>query len=170
MLAFLEETKSRRVIQLDSLIGTVRQHAMFYVLYSGGGSIVVEPTTLATALARGSERCLLGEIKLPFGRAVPDAGIQALVVLPFATSGRRREIKTVCRFSKWADLLSGCGSWRLRFLAEAAAMVGAGQEARSGITHTLTQQRPSGAFEVLSRSTTRRHGIVALGLLSVTRC
>jgi hypothetical protein len=39
-------------------------------------------------------------------------------------------------------------------------MVGAGKEARSGITYTLSQQKPNGAFEVLSPQFYKENGIV----------
>lgn len=47
-----------------------------------------------------------------------------------------------------------------RFCLEAAALVGAGMEARSGIMYTLGRQAPSGAFEVLSPRFYKENGIV----------
>ena len=108
---------------------------------------------------------------LPFGRVqVPDAGIQALVDSSIRNIWQAREIKNglpvfqvgpTCYRGLW--IVDGA------FLLEAAAMVGAGQEARSGITYTLAQQKPSGAFEVLARATTRRTGSCS-GRACVTRC
>ncbi len=46
------------------------------------------------------------------------------------------------------------------FLLEAVTMLGAGREARSGIAYALSQQKPSGAFEVLSPHYFRENGIV----------
>jgi hypothetical protein len=46
------------------------------------------------------------------------------------------------------------------FILESATMLGAGQEARNGIAYTLAQQKPTGAFEVLSPQYYKENGIV----------
>ena len=47
----VEENKSRRAIQLESLAVAPGKSVQFFVLYSGGGSIVLSPTTVEQAVA-----------------------------------------------------------------------------------------------------------------------
>jgi hypothetical protein len=159
----VEEQKSRRVFQLEPLAVPAGKSATFFVLYSGGGSIVVEPKTVKQALASRNRAVVYWEkAPLPFGRVqVPDAGIQALVDSSIRNIWQAREIKQglpvfqvgpTCYRGLW--IVDGA------FLLEAAALVGAGREARSGITFTLAQQKPSGAFEVLDPRYYKENGIV----------
>ena len=163
MTGLAEEQKSRRVIQLEALAVPARKSAAFCVLYSGGGAIVVEPRAIEQALAARDRAVAFWEkAPLPHGRVqVPDAGIQALFDAAVRNIWQAREIKKglpvfqvgpTCYRGLW--LVDGA------FLLESAAMVGAGKEARSGITYTLSQQKPSGAFEVLSPQFYKENGIV----------
>lgn len=163
MSGLLQETPSRRLIQLDALPVPAGKTATFFVQYSGGGSIVIAPTALRQALAARKRAAAYWEKSpLPFGRVqVPDAGIQALVDASLRNIWQAREIKQglpvfqvgpTCYRGLW--IVDGA------FLLEAATMLGAGEEARSGITYTLRQQKPSGAFEVLSPHYYKENGIL----------
>ncbi|MHB8972049.1 MAG: beta-L-arabinofuranosidase domain-containing protein [Pirellulaceae bacterium] len=158
-----QEQSSRRALELEALTVPAGQSATFFVLYSGGGSIVCEPATVEQALASRTQAVAYWEkAPLPFGRVqVPDAGIQALVDSSIRNIWQAREIKKglpvfqvgpTCYRGLW--IVDGA------FLLESAAMVGAGHEARSAITYTLSQQKPSGAFEVLSPKFYKENGIV----------
>ena len=157
------EDNSRRVIQLGGLEVAAGKTASFFVLYSGGGFIVVEPRTVPQAVAcRDSAVAYWNKARLPFGRVqVPDAGIQALVDSSVRNIWQAREIDNglpvfqvgpTCYRGLW--LVDGA------FILEAAAILGAGKEARNGIAYTLSQQKPSGAFEVLSPQFYKENGIV----------
>jgi hypothetical protein len=81
MSAPAEESGSRRVISLEALNVPAGASASFFVLYSGGGSIVVEPASIQQAQASRERAIAFWEkAPLPLGRVqVPDPGIQALV-------------------------------------------------------------------------------------------
>lgn len=163
MTGLAEEQKSRRAIQLEPLTVPAGKSAAFFALYSGGGTVVIEPRTLEQALAAREQAAQYWEhAPLPQGRVqVPDAGIQALFDAAVRNIWQAREIKKglpvfqvgpTCYRGLW--LVDGA------FLLESAAMVGAGKEARNGIAYTLSQQKPSGAFEVLSPHFFKENGIV----------
>lgn len=153
-----------RILALEPLSVPAGRQASFFVLYSTGGSIVVEPTTLKQALACRARAIKYWEKQapLPFGRVtVPDPAIQALVDSSVRNIWQAREIKQglpvfqvgpTCYRGLW--LVDGA------FLLEAATLVGAGKEARNGIAFTLSQQKPSGAFEVLHPRFFKENGIV----------
>ena len=163
MTALAEEKQSRRTIQLAALTVPAGQSATFFALYSGGGAIVTQPGTVEQALASRDRAVAYWEkAPLPFGRVqVPDAGIQALVDSSIRNIWQAREIKQglpvfqvgpTCYRGLW--IVDGA------FLLESAAIVGAGREARGSITYTLSQQKPNGAFEVLSPQYYKENGIV----------
>lgn len=163
MTGLADEKKARRVIQLEALTVPGGQRAEFFVLYSGGGAIVVEPATMEQA--RACRERAIGyweQAPLPLGRVqVPDAGIQALVDSSIRNIWQAREIKKgLPVFQVGPTCYRGLWIVDGSFLLEAAAMVGAGQEARSGIAYTLSQQKPNGAFEVLSPKFYKENGIV----------
>ncbi len=163
MTGLADAARPRRLIQLEPLTIAAGRRAEFFVLHCGGGSIAVEPTTLSRARACRRRAVAWWEKgPLPFGRVeVPDAGIQALVDSSIRNIWQAREIKSglpvfqvgpTCYRGLW--IVDGA------FLLEAATMIGAGKEARSGITYMLQQQKPSGAFEVLSPHYFKENGIV----------
>ena len=163
MTGLAEEKKSRRAIQLEPLSIPAGQSGSFFVLYCGGGTITLEPATLEQALAsRAHALEYWGKTPLPFGRVqVPDAGIQALVDSSIRNIWQAREIKKgVPVFQVGPTCYRGLWIVDGAFLLESAALVGAGQEARNAITYTLAQQKPSGAFEVLSPQFYKENGIV----------
>lgn len=163
MTGLVQADEPRRVIQLEPLAVPAGKSASFFVLYSGGGSIVLEPATTTQALAcRERAVAYWQRAPLPQGCVqVPDPGIQALVDSAIRNIWQAREIKQglpvfqvgpTCYRGLW--IVDGA------FLLEAAALVGAGKEARSGIAYTLSQQKPNGAFEVLSPKFYKENGIV----------
>ena len=158
-----EKQGSRRVLELEPLTVPAGKTSLVSVLYSGGGAIVVEPATLDRALASRDRAVTYWEsAPLPFGRvAVPDAGIQALVDSSIRNIWQAREIKQgVPVFQVGPTCYRGLWIVDGSFLLEAAAMVGAGKEARAGVEYELSQQKLSGAFEVLSPQFYKENGIV----------
>ena len=152
MTGVTEETKSRRAIQLEALSVPAGASATFFVLYSSGGSTVIEPGTLEQALAcRDRAVAFWGKAPLPFGRVqVPDAGIQALVDSSIRNIWQAREIKKgLPAFQVGPTCYRGLWIVDGSFLLESAAMLGAGAEARSGVAYELTYQKPDGRIEVM---------------------
>ena len=154
---------SRRVIQLENLTIQPGKSSVFYVLHSGGGRVVIQPKTVKEALGcREAADRYWQTAALPFGRVqLPDQGIQALVDSAIRNIWQAREIKNgLPVFQVGPTCYRGLWIVDGSFLLESAAMLGAGREARSGILYTLSQQKPSGAFEVLSPKFYKENGIV----------
>ena len=162
MTGLAEEQKTRRVIQLEELEVPAGRSASFCVLYSGGDSIVVEPATVKQALACRERAVKYWErAPLPFGRVtVPDAGIQALVDSSIRNIWQAREIKKgLPAFQVGPTCYRGLWIVDGSFLLEAAALLGAGQEARNGVAYELTYQQPDGRIEVM-KDFSKENGIV----------
>ena len=162
MTGLTQEKRVRRFVQLETLTVPAGQSRTFFVLYSGGGTILVEPTTVDQALAsRDQAVTYWASAPLPFGRVqVPDPGIQALVDSSIRNIWQAREIKQglpvfqvgpTCYRGLW--IVDGA------FILESAAMVGAGQEARNGVAYELTFQKPDGRIEVM-KNFSKENGIV----------
>ena len=163
MTGLVEEKQSRRAIQLEELSVPAGKSATFFVLYSSGGTITVEPNTVEQALASRDHAVAYWEkAPLPFGHVqVPDAGIQALVDSSIRNIWQAREIKNgLPAFQVGPTQYRGLWIVDGAFLLESAAMVGAGKQARAGVQYELDQQEPSGAFEVLSPKYYKENGIV----------
>jgi hypothetical protein len=162
MIGVAAEEKSRRSIQLEPLTVAVGKSATFYVLYCGGGRIVLEPATVTQAQACRDRAAKYWNSALPYTKVqVPDPGVQGLVQSAIRNIWQAREVKDglpvfqvgpTCYRGLW--IVDGA------FILESAAMLGAGKEARNGIVYTLAQQKPSGAFEVLSPQYYKENGIV----------
>ena len=162
MIGLADEKKSRRAMQLEALTVPAGQSATFFVLYSGGGAIVVEPATVEQALAcRDRAVAYWEKAPLPFGRVqVPDAGIQALVDSSIRNIWQAREIKQgLPAFQVGPTCYRGLWIVDGSFLLEAATMVGAGQEARNGVAYELTFQKSDGRIEVMANFP-KENGIV----------
>jgi hypothetical protein len=149
-------------VQLETITVPAGQTVRFFVLH-GGGKMAPGPSTVQEALAARDHAIEYWEkAALPLGRVqVPDAGIQALVDSSIRNIWQAREIKKgmpvfqvgpTCYRSLW--VADGA------FLLEAAAMLGAGREARNGVAYTLGQQKPTGAFEVLCPQYYKENGLV----------
>lgn len=162
LTGLVEEKQSRRAIQLEALSVPAGGSATFFVLYSGGGAIVVEPATVEQALASRDRAVGFWEkAPLPFGRVqVPDAGIQALVDSAIRNIWQAREIKQgLPAFQVGPTCYRGLWIVDGSFLLESAAMLGAGQEARNGVAYELTFQKPDGRIEVM-QNFSKENGIV----------
>ncbi|MCX6343438.1 MAG: hypothetical protein NT018_00015 [Armatimonadetes bacterium] len=163
MTGVAEENESRRAIQLETLSVPAGKSATFFVLYSGGGSVVVEPATLKEAQAcRDHAVAYWEKAPLPFGHIqVPDTGIQALVDSSIRNIWQAREIKNgLPAFQVGPTVYRGLWIVDGSFILETATLLGAGKEARAGIEYELSQQRPSGAFEVLNPKFYKENGLV----------
>jgi hypothetical protein len=162
MTGLLEKSKSRRVIQLEPLRVQACQTAAFFVLYSGGGAIVIEPTSLKQALKSREQAVKYWQkTPLPYGRVqVPDAGVQGLVDSAIRNIWQAREIKKgLPAFQVGPTCYRGLWIVDGAFLLESAAMLGAGAEARNGVAYELTNQQPDGGIQVM-KDFSKENGIV----------
>lgn len=162
----IEERGSRRALELNRIQILPGKTETFHVVHASGRTVVYQPLQVdgaISALASREHAVRYWErAPLPWGRVtVPDLGVQALVDSSIRNIWQAREIKKglpvfqvgpTCYRGLW--IVDGA------FLLESAALVGAGKDARSGITYTLSQQKPSGAFEVLSPKFFKENGIV----------
>lgn len=162
MTGMAEERQSRRAIQLEPLRVQACQTATFFVLYSGGGAIVIEPTSVKQAMkTREHAVAYWKKAPLPYGRVeVPDTGIQALVDSAIRNIWQAREIKKgLPAFQVGPTCYRGLWIVDGAFLLESAAMLGAGAEARNGVAYELTYQQPDGRIQVMS-DFSKENGIV----------
>lgn len=150
-------------VALEPLTVPAGQTVEFFVLYSTGGTIMIEPTTVKQALACRDEAVEFWERKagLPFGRiAVPDAGIQALLDSAIRNIWQAREIKQgLPAFQVGPTCYRGLWIVDGAFLLDAATMLGAGDQARNGVAYELTHQQPDGRIEVM-KNYSKENGIV----------
>ena len=162
MTGVTEATKSRRAIQFEELKVPAGASATFFVRYRSGGATALEPGTVDQALAcRERAVAYWAQAPLPFGRVrVPDPGIQALVDSSIRNIWQAREIKKgLPAFQVGPTCYRGLWIVDGSFLLEAAAMLGAGAEARSGVAYELTFQKPDGRIEVMENFP-KENGIV----------
>jgi len=162
MTGLVADTSSRRSIQLEALTVLPGESAAFFALFSGGGAIRVEPETLEQALASRARAVDFWQAaKLPYGRIqVPDPNVQALVDSSIRNIWQAREIKQgLPAFQVGPTCYRGLWIVDGAFLLEAATLVGAGPEARSGVAYELTFQQPDGRIEVM-RDFSKENGIV----------
>ena len=135
----------------------------FALIYHDGETIYNTPLSLKQVLkAREKAEDYWQEAGLPYGSVtIPDPGIQALIDSSIRNIWQAREIKDglpvyqvgpTCYRGLW--IVDGA------FLLEAAALVGAGDDARAGVQYMLSKQSPSGAFEVLAKDYYKENGIV----------
>jgi hypothetical protein len=153
-------SKTRRALGLAGLTVPAQGSAEFYVRIQLEGGPDNQPLTNAQGASLESQALAYWKnAPLPYGHVeVPDEQIQALFDASIRNIWQAREIKdglpafqvgpTVYR-SLW--VVDGA------FILEAAAMLGAGQEARAGIARELTYQKADGGIEVLK-------GVIAEGL------
>jgi len=144
--------RSRHIIQLDTLRVPPGKKETFFILYSGGAEIVLEPTSVEQALAsRGRAVEYWEKLDLPYGRIqVPDTGIQALIDSSIRNIWQAREIKDgLPAFQVGPTCYRGLWIVDGAFLLEAAAMLGAGDQARSGVAYEMRFQKPDGGIHVI---------------------
>ncbi|MBN2024251.1 MAG: hypothetical protein JW809_15820 [Pirellulales bacterium] len=142
------------VIALAPISIPAGQTASFAAVYRGGGRIVRSPSTLADAQkARAECQTFWETVKLPYGRVtVPDQGIQALLDSSIRNIWQAREIKNgLPSFQVGATCYRSLFVVDGAFILEAANLVGAGKDTRSGIEYMLTFQQDDGRFEILPR-------------------
>ncbi len=148
-----KESPTLYAIQLAPVSMRPGEAVEFAAVYCGGGATVAEPSTVAGARAARERAIRYWErAPLPYGRIeVPDAGIQALLDSSIRNIWQAREIKKdlpvfqvgpTCYRGLW--IVDGA------FLLEAATMLGAGDQARSGVAYELTHQQPDGRIEVMN--------------------
>lgn len=162
MIGVAGEAGPRRVIQLEPLAVAAGERATFFLRYSAGGVIVPEPATVRQAIACREQAVKYWEhAPLPFGRVtVPDPGVQALLDSSIRNIWQAREIKKgLPAFQVGPTCYRGLWIVDGAFLLEAAALLGAGKEARSGVAYELTYQQPDGRIEVM-KDFSKENGIV----------
>jgi hypothetical protein len=158
----VEDDGKRRVIQLESLTIPAGKTETFLMLYSGGGKIVLEPATVEQALASRDRAVAYWEnVALSYDRVqVPDAGIQALIDSSIRNIWQAREIKDgLPAFQVGPTCYRGLWIVDGAFLLEAATMLGAGDQARSGVAYEMKYQQPDGAIRVI-KNYHKENGIV----------
>jgi hypothetical protein len=163
MMGLAEENDSTRgVIQLESLTIPAGKTETFLVLYSGGDKIVLEPATVEQALAsRDRAVAYWQKVALPYGRVqVPDAGIQALIDSSIRNIWQAREVKDgLPAFQVGPTCYRGLWIVDGAFLLEAATILGAGDQARSGVAYEMKFQQPDGGIRVI-KNYHKENGIV----------
>ncbi|MHC4622844.1 MAG: glucosidase family protein [Planctomycetota bacterium] len=158
----VEDDGKRGVIQLESLTVPAGKTETFFMLYSGGGKIVLEPATVEQALAsRDRAVAYWQKVDLPYDRVqVPDGGIQALLDSSIRNIWQAREIKDgLPAFQVGPTCYRGLWIVDGAFLLEAATMLGAGDQARSGVAYEMKFQQPDGGIRVI-KNYHKENGIV----------
>ena len=162
MSGFTVTDKSRHVIQLDKLTIAPGKSAEFAVLYCAGATLPPEPPNVKQAVtARDHAIAWWNKAPLPYHRIhVPDAGIQALVDSSIRNIWQAREIKNgMTAFQVGPTCYRGLWIVDGAFLLEAATMLGAGDQARTGVAYELTHQQADGRIRVME-DFSKENGIV----------
>jgi len=163
MSGFTVTDKSRHVIQLDKLTIAPGKSAEFAVLYCAGTALPPEPPSVKQAVTARDHAAAWWNNKapLPYNRIqVPDAGIQALVDSSIRNIWQAREIKNgMTAFQVGPTCYRGLWIVDGAFLLEAAALLGAGDQARSGVAYELTHQQADGRIKVME-DFSKENGIV----------
>ncbi|MCP5522864.1 MAG: hypothetical protein H7A46_15100 [Verrucomicrobiales bacterium] len=161
MTGQVDENGSRRAIQLESLTVDAGGNAALCIRYSNGTFDLNQATVGRAILGRAEAEAFWLNAPLPFDRVeVPDPSIQALVDSSIRNIWQAREIKHgLPAFQVGPTCYRGLWIVDGAFLLEAAAMLGAGQEARSGVAYELTYQQPDGRIEVM-KDFSKENGIV----------
>ncbi len=164
MTGMVEKTGSLHRIQFAPVTLAAGQSDTFYIQYSNGKPDANSPKSMDEVLACRAKAIDYWEKKsqLPFDRIqVPDPGIQALVESSVRNIWEAREIKgglpvfqvgPTCYRGLW--IVDGA------FLLEAAAMLGAGDQARNGVASELKTQQPDGRIQSLTKDFWKENGLV----------
>jgi hypothetical protein len=152
----------RTGIYLEPLSIAAGKTAQVSVLCSTGRGPALSAGTVEEAgRRRAAATKYWEEVPLPYGRIeVPDPGIQALINSSIRNIWQAREIKKGLPAFQvgptyYRDLFIVDGA----FLLEAAAILGAGAQARNGVAYELTYQKADGRIEV-TPNYTKENGIV----------
>ena len=149
-------------VQFESLTIPAGKTSEFFVLYSSGEPLVIEPLTLEQATVCLKQAMAYWEkAALPYGRIeVPDAAIQGLIDASIRNIWQAREIKKgLPAFQVGPTCYRGLWIVDGAFLLEAATILGAGKEARNGVAYELTYQQPDGRIQVM-KDYSKENGIV----------
>lgn len=149
---------------LEALTVPAGKSAEFVVQYTTKNTNTTEAMTVQQAQAYRKEAVEYWEKKsgLPFDRIhVPDAGIQALIDSSIRNIWQAREIhKGLPAFQVGPTCYRGLWIVDGAFLLEAAALVGAGDQARNGVDYVLRRQRADGSIKVMENNFSKENGIV----------
>ena len=133
---------------------TIDRHQSISPLPLGEGPGVRAALSVAQAIEqRDRAHDWWEKLDLPYSAVqIPDAGIQEMIESSLRNIWQAREIVhgkiafhvgPTCYRGLW--IVDGA------FLLESAAIVGRGQDARSGIEYMLSKQKPDGGFELMAR-------------------
>jgi hypothetical protein len=156
-----DQKKTVHTIPLETLTVPAGGDATFFVLY-GNATLAGQLTTVGQAMERRQRAAAYWQnAPLPWGRiTVPDAGIQALLDSSIRNIWQAREIKQgLPAFQVGPTCYRGLWIVDGAFLLEAAAILGAGDQARNGVAYELTHQKPDGRIEVM-KDFPKENGIV----------
>jgi len=160
--AMKQTGRFRRVFDLEALELPAGGSASFFVAYAGGGG-PANSMSIEKALAERNRvnDWWLKQAPLPYGVIqVPDKNIQALVDSSIRNIWQAREIKGgLPAFQVGPTCYRGLWIVDGAFLLETVTMLGAGDEARSGVAYELLNQKDDGRIEVL-RAYHKENGIV----------
>jgi hypothetical protein len=127
--------------------------ARLCITHAAGRPPVVRPKTVDEAVAlREKAEAYWQAAALPYGRVqVPDAGVQALIDASIRNIWQAREIKGgLPAFQVGPTCYRGLWIVDGAFLLETAAILGAADQARAGITYMLSHQQDDGRFELIN--------------------
>ncbi|HXS08306.1 MAG TPA: hypothetical protein VN723_16060 [Rhizomicrobium sp.] len=145
-------SKTRRALRLARITVPAHGASEFYVRIQLEGKPNTAPLTneLGASL-KDQALAYWKDALLPYGHVqVPDEQIQALFDASIRNIWQAREIKSgLPAFQVGPTVYRSLWVVDGAFILEAAAMLGAGQEARAGIARELTYQKADGGIEVL---------------------
>ena len=145
-------SKTRRAVRLANISVPAHGTSEFYVrIQLEGAPDTAPPTNALGASLEDQARAYWKDAALPYGHVqVPDEQIQALFDASIRNIWQAREIKSgLPAFQVGPTVYRSLWVVDGAFILEAAAMLGAGQEARAGIARELTYQKADGGIEVL---------------------
>lgn len=168
MIDIMEDADKQHVIQLESLMVPAGKTVSFFVQYSNGTPRDKDKEhdlrTVKQVLACQKDAVDFWENNtvVPFNRVqLPDPGVQALIESSIRNIWQAREIKKgLPAFQVGPTCYRGLWIVDGAFLLEAAAMLGAGDQARNGVAYELTTQKPDGRIESLAPDFWKENGIV----------
>lgn len=152
MLDVQKVDETRRMVRLEELAIESGERAVFFVVFSSGGPLVIEPKTLDQAISYRERAVRYWQtLPLPWDRIqVPDAPIQSLIEASIRNIWQAREMKNgLPAFQVGPTCYRGLWIVDGAFLLESATMLGAGEQARNGVKYTLTFQQEDGRFEII---------------------
>ena len=133
-----------------------------FVCHASGSATLGYPSSVGEALAAREQAVRYwSEAPLPYGTVeVPDPGVQALFDSSIRNIWQAREIKGgVAVFQVGPTCYRGLWIVDGAFLLEAAALLGAGDQARAGVAYELTHQQSDGGIKVMDNFS-KENGIV----------